>query len=64
MHLGTYELEEDAARVHDKVARILGTGLNFPKSDALDINGSRAKGADEAVTVAVEAALKFVAGQK
>ena len=61
MRLGTYELEEDAARTFDKVARILGRGLNFPKSDALDINGSRTEGADEAVAVAVEAAQKFVA---
>ena len=61
MRLGTYELEEDAARAHDKVARILGRSLNFPKSDALDINGPRSKGADEAVKVAVEAAQKFVA---
>ena len=61
MRLGTYELEEDAARAHDKVARILGRGVNFPKSDALDINGPRTEGADEAVAVAVEAAQKFVA---
>ena len=61
MRLGTYELEEDAARAHDKVARILGRGLNFPKSDALDINGPRTEGADEAVAVAVEAAQKLVA---
>ena len=61
MWLGTYELEEDAARAFDKVARILGKGLNFPKSDALEINGSRTEGADEAVAVAVEAAQKFVA---
>ena len=61
MCLGTYELEEDAARAFDKVARILGRGLNFPKSDALDINGPRTEGADEAVAVAVEAAQKLVA---
>ena len=61
MRLGTYELEEDAARAFDKVARILGKGLNFPKSDALDINGPRTEGADEAVAVAVEAAQKLVA---
>ena len=61
MCLGTYELEEDAARAYDKVARILGKGLNFPKSDALDINGPRTEGADEAVAAAVEAAQKFVA---
>ena len=61
MRLGTYELEEDAARACDKVARILGKGLNFPKSDALDINGPRTESADEAVAVAVEAAQKFVA---
>ena len=61
MGLGTYELEEDAARAHDKVARILGKGLNFLDSDALDINGPRTESADEAVAVAVKAAQKFVA---
>ena len=60
--LGTYTLEKDAARAHDKVARILGRrGLNFPNSDALERNGPRAEGADTAVAVAVEAAQKFVA---
>ena len=59
--LGTYELEEDAARAHDKVARILGRGLNFPNSDALDIIGPRPESADKAVAVAVEAAQKFKA---
>ena len=59
MRLGTYELQEDAARAHDKVARILGRGLNFPKSDALDINAPRTEGADEAVAIAVKAAQKF-----
>ena len=44
------------------MARILGKGLNFPvESYALEINGPRSEGADEAVTVAVEAAQKFVA---
>ena len=61
MRLGTYELEEDAARAYDKVARILGKGLNFLDSDALQINGPRSEGADGAVAVAVEAAQKFVA---
>ena len=61
-NLGTYELEEDAARAHDKVARILGrSGLNFPNSDALEITGPRSEGADKAVAGAVEAARSFVA---
>ena len=61
MRLGTYELEEDAARAYDKVARILGKGLNFLDSDELEISGPRTEGADGAVAVAVEAAQKFVA---
>ena len=62
IRLGTYELEEDAARAYDKVARILGrSGLNFPNSDALEIHGLRSKGADKAVAAAVEAARNFVA---
>ena len=53
--LGTYELEEDAARAFDKVARILGhSDLNFPNSDGLEITGPRSEGADEAVAAAVE----------
>ena len=60
--LGTYELQEDAARAVDKVARILGRSyLNFPISDGLEINGPRSEGADEAVTAAVEAARTFMA---
>ena len=60
--LGTYELEEDAARAHDKVARILDRSvLNFPNSDAVGINGPRSKGADKAVAAAVESARTFVA---
>ena len=59
--LGTYELEEDAARAFDKVTRILGrSGLNFPNSDGLEITGPRSKYADEAVAAAVEAAITFV----
>ena len=59
-HLGTYELEEDAARVFDKVARILGKDLNFPTSDTLDINGWRSERADEMVTAVVKEANEFV----
>ena len=41
-NLGSYELKEDAARAFDKVARILGVrDVNFPNSDALEINGPR-----------------------
>ena len=66
-HLGTYELEEDAARAYDKVARILGRSdlnrldLNFPNSDGLEINGPRSEGADEALAAAVEDARTFAA---
>ena len=61
-NLGTYELEEDAARAFDKVARILGnSNLNFPNSDAVRIHGPRSVGADKAVAAAVEAARTFVA---
>ena len=60
--LGSYELEEDAARAYDKVARILGgVDLNFPNMDALEIIGPRSEGADEAVAAAVKAARTFVA---
>ena len=60
--LGTYKLEEDAARAFDKVARVLGrSGLNFPNSDALKIHGWRSEGADEAVAAAVEDARVFMA---
>ena len=60
--LGTYELEEDAARAFDKVARTLGhSGLNFQNSDELEIHGWRSEAADKAVAVAVEAAKAFVA---
>ena len=61
--LGTYELQEDAARAYDKVARILGRleTLNFPNSDALEISGSRSKDADKAVAAGVEAARTFMA---
>ena len=59
--LGTYELQEDAARAYDKVARILGhSDLNFPNSDAVEIHGPRSVGADKAVAAAVEAARTFV----
>ena len=52
----------DAARAYDKVARILGsTDLNFPNSDALEINGSRSEASDEAVAVAVHAANTYAA---
>ena len=61
-NLGTYELEEDAARACDKVARILGrSDLKFPNSDALEIHGPRSEGADKAVAAAVEDARTFVA---
>ena len=61
-YLGSYELQEDAARAFDQVARILGrSGLNFPNSDALEIHGWRSEGADKAVAAAVEAARSFVA---
>ena len=45
------------------MARALGKtgGLNFPTSDALEINGPRTEGADKGVAGAVEAAKKFVA---
>ena len=61
--LGSYELEEDAARAFDKVARTLGrSDLNFPNLDALEITGPRSEGADEAVAAAaVEAASTYVA---
>ena len=60
--LGTYELEEDAARAFDKVARILGrSGLNFQNSYELEIHGPRSEAADKAVAAAVEAASTFVA---
>ena len=61
-NLGSYELEEDAARACDKVARILGrSDLNFPNSEALEINGWRSEGADKAVAATVEAARTFMA---
>ena len=61
-NLGTYELEEDAARAFDKVARILGrSDLNFPDSDALEIHGLRSEGADKAAAVGVGAARTFMA---
>ena len=61
-NLGTYELEEDAARAFDKVARVLGrSDLNFPNSDALEIHGPRSAGADIAVAAAVESARTFMA---
>ena len=62
--LGTYELEEDAARAFDKVARILGRSemrLNFPNSDALEITGPRSEGADESVAATIRDARTFVA---
>ena len=60
--LGTYELQEDAARAYDKVARTLGrSGLNFPNSDALEITGPKSEGADKTVAAAVEAARTFLA---
>ena len=60
--LGTYELREDAARAHEKVARILGrSGLNFPNSDALEITGWMSEGSDKALAAAVETARTFVA---
>jgi len=60
--LGSYELQEDAARAFDKVARILGrSDLNFPNSYAAEINGPRSEGADKAVAAAVEAASTYVA---
>ena len=53
-NLGTYNLQEDAARAYDKVARILERpDLNLPKSDGLDINGPRSNGADESVAALV-----------
>ena len=61
-HLGSYELEKDAARAFDKVVRILGRSeLNLPNSDGLEITGWRSQGADKAVTAAVEAASTYVA---
>ena len=60
--LGTYELEEDAARVFDKVARILDrSDLNFPNSNAVEIRGPRSEGADKALAAAVEDARTFAA---
>ena len=62
--LGTYELEEDAARAYEKVASILGrSDPNFPNSDGLEINGPRSEGADTAVAAAVEAARALVAAK-
>jgi len=61
-NLGTYELEEDAARAFDKVARVLGrSDLNFPNSDALEIHGPRSEGADKAVAAVIDHARTFVA---
>ena len=62
-YLGTYELAEDAARAFDQVARVLGRrqSLNFPESEALEINGPRSNGSEELVVVALELARKFVA---
>ena len=46
------------------MARILGKKMNFPDSDALEIDGPRSEGADKAVAAAVEDAKKFVAANR
>ena len=61
-NLGTYELEEDAARAFDKVTRILGRScLNFPNSDAAEIHGPRSEDADKAVAAVIDHARTIVA---
>ena len=63
-HLGTYDDEADAARAHDRVARVLGRRLNFPEDDESDIVGPRSEGADQAVATAIKAAKTFLGTDK
>ena len=58
--LGNYEIEKDAARAYDEVARALGRPLNFAKPGK--IIGQTSKGADKRVADAVKAANALVLG--